>query len=115
MYGGRQMISVYELTVTTVCLFLCSPLIFFSFRVVSSSATSSQWMLQCADSAFAWRDCPPIEVYWNERGPLVLSRLCRWLPISLRANYAILQESDIDSMLVLMPSLIELDLTDAHP
>ena len=66
-------------------------------------ARSCQWTLKCADSAFVWRDAPPIEVQWKQRSPLVLSnsRLRRWIPLAL-VSTPVLKEIDIDALLALL-------------
>ena len=72
-------------------------------KEIIALARSCQWAMQCADSAFAWCDVPPITVHWDKRSSLILSksRLCRWIPLALTSP-AVLREADLSSLLALM-------------
>lgn len=49
---------------------------------IASLARCSQWTLHCADSAFAWRHCPPMKAQLPY-SPVPYSRLLLWLSLSL--------------------------------
>src|SRR5690242_338487 len=78
-----------------------------SAQDILSFARSSKWTLQCADSAFAWRDCPALDLYaFDEETPLPPpeSRLCRWIPLSLNSSSDYLSDTCAAHLLVLMES-----------
>lgn len=77
-------------------------------KEILSLARCSKWTLECADSAFAWHDCPPLHVRSPADSDSVVypapSRFSLWLPLAVPPGSGVLSEPGAVRLLKLMQS-----------
>lgn len=81
-------------------------------KEILALARCCKWTLECADCAFAWRDCVPLRVRVRSEivSPLV-SPLLRWLPVSVYCSSRMFG-ADVNAILALCERLRVLELVE---
>lgn len=84
-------------------------------KEIISLARCSRWTLECADSAFAWRDCSALLLHWSV--PVAVpppSRLFRRIPLSLTTTCFAVSDAEMPRVLLCLqscPRIVQLGWT----